>query len=490
MASKKNNRSRDGIVNEMEQKQQLPEIFCSRVCSVTDGFGQDKGLALIEAILHKPSPVSVRLHRSKGVALSSMGDIRRVPWCSDNAFYLESRPVFTADPWWHSGAYYVQEAGSMMLNQYIGHIEPVSGVVVDLCAAPGGKSSLLRDALPADTLLISNEWDASRVQVLKENMTRLGHENVIITHGSVPALADSGIVADAVVVDAPCSGEGMFRKEPESVSQWSLQLISHCSELQREIVDAAWKMLREGGVLIYSTCTYNREENEQMLSHLLSEYDAEVLEPFEPHSASGIFTSGDGIYRALPSETDSEGFSIFAVRKCGGTEQNNSFPKAKKGVVTLRHPKVEVEKATSIPLEMIWETPSGEIFALPLTSAPILQQLHSRSKSRIVQAGIPVAEFKGKDLIPQHSWALSSRLSHPYPMVDIGEEQALDYLKRENISVDAPKGIVLLTYKGLPLGWIKQLGNRANSLLPKGMAIFNKSLQPDAWKWSNFLMKL
>ncbi|MDO4790588.1 MAG: hypothetical protein Q3998_06455 [Porphyromonas sp.] len=474
----------------MEQKQRLPEMFCSRVCSPTDGFGQDRGLALIEAILHKPSPVSVRLHKSKGVALSSAEGVRSVPWCESTAFYLESRPIFTADPWWHSGAYYVQEAGSMMLNRYIGHIEPLSGVVVDLCAAPGGKSSLLRDTLPADTLLISNEWDASRVQILKENMTRLGHDNVIITHGDAPSLAASGIVADAVVIDAPCSGEGMFRKEPESVLQWSPQLIAHCAGLQKEIVDSGWEMLREGGVLIYSTCTYNREENEQMLSYILSAYDAEVLHPFHAHLEDGISTFGDGIYRALPSETDSEGFSIFAVRKCSGEHGENASGRLKKGGSMLRHPSTDVEKATSIPPEMLWEAPNGDIFALPQASSSVLQQLQSRGKTRIVQAGIPVAEFKGKDLIPLHPWSLSSRLPHSYPAVEVDAKQALDYLKRENISIDSPKGIVLLSYKGLPLGWVKQLGNRVNSLLPKGMTIFNKSLQPDAWKWSDFLKRV
>ncbi|MDR1585712.1 MAG: RsmB/NOP family class I SAM-dependent RNA methyltransferase, partial [Prevotellaceae bacterium] len=230
----------------------FPESFVERSKSL---LGDEYNV--FEAALQTTPPVSVRVNNKIDMHPSE----ELVPWC-EKAYYLQERPLFTADPLLHAGAFYVQEASSMFLYQAVKQHFPSAKRTLDLCAAPGGKSTLLLQSLPDDGLLVSNEIIRSRAHILAENITKWGNPNAVVTNNSPADFGKLPGYFDAVVVDAPCSGEGMFRKDADAAGEWSLQLVNLCAERQREIVSSVWKALKPDGILVYSTCTFNREENE------------------------------------------------------------------------------------------------------------------------------------------------------------------------------------------------------------------------------------
>lgn len=395
-------------------------------------FGEERWQKFLDSF-GQETPVSVRYNPFKPV--SDMFDGERVPWCKD-AYWLKDRPKFTLDPLLHAGAYYVQEAGSMFLDQVLRQYVSTPVCMLDLCAAPGGKSTLTRAALPEGSLLISNEPDRRRANILMENMQKQGHRDVYVTNNYAKDFRASKIMLDVILTDVPCSGEGMFRRDEGAIKEWSVQNVRKCAELQRSIVEEIWHCLRPGGLLIYSTCTFNLQEDEENVRWIIEELGADIL-PVETRQEWDITGSLlDGfevpVYRFIPGITRSEGLFMCVLRKHGESQTCHR---------------------------------------------PVEKQL---KRLRILYDGAPKAERKGKDIIPSHAEALLAPsyiggMDNAYPCVELSLEDALRYLHREAIILpdDTPKGYIAVTYNGLRLGFVKNLGNRANNLYPKEWAIRN-----------------
>ena len=351
---------------------------------------------------NEEAPTSIRLNPRYHTGARPQ---HAVPWCEEG-FYLEGRPPFTFDPLFHAGCYYVQEAASMfvchVLRQFV--LEPVA--MLDLCAAPGGKSTAARSVLPEGSLLVSNEPITSRAQILLENITKWGWPDCIVTNNYPRDYRKAKAMFDVILCDVPCSGEGMFRKDPATISEWSLQNVEKCWRLQREIVADAWECLKSGGLLIYSTCTFNTKENEENVRWIMDTYEAEVLEiPTQPEwGITGSFLPDFNapVYRFIPGITKSEGLFLCALRKKGECEHS-----------------------------------------------PKNYQLSTiNSKLKVLSPDLPEGD---------------------HPRIDISYPDVLKYLRGEALTLpaDTPRGIVTVTYKGIPLGPVKNIGNRANNLYPK-----------------------
>lgn len=433
---------------------QFPELFEQRTHEILGQEFED-----LKAALQEPAPVSIRLNTK---AANHLTVAEAVSW-SHNGYYLPERPLFTADPLLHAGVYYVQEASSMFLEEVVRQLSPDAGTVLDLCAAPGGKSTLLSSVLPNDALLVSNEFVRSRAMILAENLIKWGNPNIVVTNNTPAAFSRTPSFFDLMVVDAPCSGEGMFRKDPSSVAEWSLNNVTQCAIRQKSIVEDAWDALKTDGILIYSTCTYNREENENTVNWICSELGAELLK-IDCSAFPGIEISDAG-YRFYPHRIQGEGFFISAMRK-------KSNPPAPARIKTdLRKMKLQSSKLMNTALQ-----PSSlfnqledetQVFALPNFLYDTILFLRSQLNSLV--CGVQLAEKKGKDLIPAHQLALSKNLNRElYHEKEVDLPTALNYLKREAITLDEmPLGYVLITYQNQALGWVKNLGNRSNNLYPQ-----------------------
>lgn len=437
--------------------------------------------------LNEEQPTSIRLNplrKASDTCLTAVDAASSVPWAS-HAFYLSHRPTFTFDPLFHSGCYYVQEASSMFVEQAVRQYLPEdSSVVLDLCAAPGGKSTLLRSLLPDDCLLVANEVIRNRSQILAENLTKWGHPNVAVTNNDPSDFTQLSDCFDMILADVPCSGEGMFRKDAEAVSEWSLENVDICYQRQRRIVADVWPALKSGGVFIYSTCTYNTLENEENVRWICKELGAEVLplQMKEEWQVSGNHLAGEEfpVYRFLPHRTCGEGFFMAVLRKDGDATDGFDVPQPKSskqkkgqggkmGQTTLAKDQTAMLKQWILcPEDCQLVLEEQKVSALPLRHASLLTYL--RSTLRVLLAGVSVAELKGKDWLPTHALAMSTLLDKTFfPKEEISYEQAIAYLRKEVIvlSADAPRGIVLLTYQGHPIGFVKNVGNRANNLYPQ-----------------------
>lgn len=453
----------------------LPADF---IDSVTALLGAEESEKFFLSLAQKP-PVSIRFNPSKNIASQVSGfrtPLSKLLW-SDWGYYLPERLTFTFDPLFHAGAYYVQEASSMFLEQAIRHCTQERPVLaLDLCAAPGGKSTHIRSLLPQGSLLVANEVIRSRSRVLAENLTKWGHPGVMVVNNDPSDFGKTGVEFDLIVADVPCSGEGMFRKDPAAVDEWSLQNVEICWQRQRRIIGDIWANLKPGGILIYSTCTYNTKENEENIRWISNELGADVIEiPVAGEwNVTGNLAGYDfPVYRFLPHKTQGEGFFIAVLRKHEG-EGDSITP-----VATVSK-KGRKESASSAMKDMEgikkWLT-DADYFNFSLSEGKITASSRYYEEAqnvlkrtlKVVQTGITVGEQKGKDIIPSHSLALSNVLNTAsFATAEVSFEQAIAYLRKEAIvlSNDVPKGYVLITYKNMPLGFAKNLGNRANNLYP------------------------
>lgn len=394
-----------------------------------------------------------------------------VGWCS-TGYYLPERLSFTFDPLFHAGAYYVQEASSMFLEQAIKAYVPEPVRCLDLCAAPGGKSTHLASLLPEGSLLVSNEVIRPRSHILAENIAKWGNPHVIVTHNDPGQIGALRHFFDVIVTDVPCSGEGMFRKDPDSVQEWSEAHVNLCAARQQRILRDVWEALKPGGILIYSTCTYNTEENEENIHFIVQELGADVLTLPDTHSweITGALRYEYPVYRFFPHKTRGEGFFLAVLRKADGATdciKPASRGKKEKGKALPPVPPV-VKTWLHQPEGFHLETQGEYIQAIPVAHLQSRQLI--AASLRIVSAGIRLGEMKGKDLIPDQALALSTALEKgAFPTVALDWEQAIRFLKKEALTLDPamPKGYVLLTYKRLPLGFAKNLGSRANNLYPQ-----------------------
>lgn len=435
----------------------------------------------------KPAPVSIRINRKKWSAqpppsVLDYARTDRVPWC-EYGYYLSERPSFTHDPLFHAGCYYVQEASSMFLSHVAKTVFPKNEPlkVLDLSSAPGGKSTLLLSELNEDSLLVANEVIRSRAHILAENISKWGKANVVITNNDPEDFSGSrsggGSLKgffDVIVVDAPCSGEGLFRRDPELTREWSPENVDLCSARQRRIVMDIWSSLKSGGFLVYSTCTFNTRENEENLSWLKSQLSFELIELNVPENWNIVKSSYQLTnqkpetvfgYRFYPHRVRGEGFFISVLRKTD--EQESSSHKEK--VLFSSAPSKEknaVADWLNDAKQFQFVRRGDHLLAIPKQHEETIHRL-SRTLN-CVQYGIPVADAQ-KGLKPLHELAMSIHLNKDaFHQTELTKEEALKFLAKEDFKVnDAHKGISLMTYEGHPLGWMNLLGNRANNLYPK-----------------------
>ncbi|OYP43970.1 hypothetical protein [Prevotella sp. P4-119] len=350
------------------------------------------------------APVSIRLNPEKAKELTADGE--RVPWCR-NAYYLPQRPNFTYDPLLHAGCYYVQEAGSMFLDTVMQQwVSDAPVVMIDFCAAPGGKSLLARTALAAGSVMFSNEPMRNRANILAENVEKWGYADHFVTNNFPRDYRRAKMIADVVLCDVPCSGEGMFRKDEATIREWSMQNVEKCARLQREIVADAWSCLADGGLFIYSTCTFNTHEDEENIQWMMDELGAEVL-PVKVDAAWNITGSlldgfSQPVYRFIPGISKGEGLFLCVLRKGGAWQQGHSLKSLRKSQQNLN------------------------IIYCPKAQPDMVK-------------------------------------------VEVNYQQAMAYLRHEAITLgaDVPRGMVGICFEGHLLGLAKNIGNRANNLYPK-----------------------
>lgn len=414
--------------------------------------------------LGEPSPVSIRINSAKWNKQPFGSE--SVQWCK-NGFYLPFRPSYTLDPLFHSGCYYPQEASGMFLEQVLRQtgISLKNVRVLDLCGAPGGKSTHLSEIIGEGSLLVANEVIRQRAQVLAETITKWGLGNTLVTQSDPAVFGRIPGYFDIILVDAPCSGEGMFRTEV-AVSEWSAENSAHCSERQKRILMDIWPSLKEDGILVYSTCTFNPGENEENIKWLIAKHEAECVR-MDLNSFKGI-TEIDfqGIYGYgfYPGKVRGEGFFISAIRKKGKQEQKHIRSQS---IQELKPGKSDLATAadwTDFPANRIlkWR---DEIFAVP---CELDEYIYLFQNLKIVKTGTIISVVKRNDYLPSHELALSVRLKPgAFPLTEISLDKAISYLRRDNISItNIPKGWTLVTYKDINLGFINNIGSRVNNYYP------------------------
>jgi 16S rRNA C967 or C1407 C5-methylase (RsmB/RsmF family)/NOL1/NOP2/fmu family ribosome biogenesis protein len=423
--------------------------------------------------------VSIRINPAKfDIEQVSFTVEGKVPW-SSNGYYLTERPSFTIDPLFHAGAYYVQEASSMFLEAAIRQSCDLSQPlrVLDLCAAPGGKSTLIQSVISEDSLLVSNELIKSRANILVENMTKWGAANVVVTNNEPQHFERLPDFFDLIVVDAPCSGSGLFRKDPEAIDEWSLNNVALCSHRQQKILLEVMGALKPGGVLIYSTCSYSKEENEEIADWLLQNLKVENMRLAIDEgwgiveTTSSLFNSYG--YRFYPDKLKGEGFFMAAFKK-HSSETNSKELKPKNKLPFLSKIEVAILEPYVIDPEkysyMKWQ---DEVLAFPASMQEAILSL--QNVLYIKKAGIKIGTIIRNELIPDHEWAISVLASEKVPKVAIDLETALQYLRRKDIGINSDtKGWAILTYRGLSLGLVKILIGRVNNYYPKEWRILNK----------------
>ena len=408
--------------------------------------------------------VSIRLN-DKIDCLTFDADTEEVPWHEDG-YYLSKRPQFTLDPLFHAGCYYVQEASSMFLGEVLNQYVKRDSIVLDMCAAPGGKSTLISQYLGNEGLLVSNEVVRQRVFILSENIQKWGNGNTVVTHNYA---ADFGSklqnLFDCILVDAPCSGEGMFRKDAGAVEEWSKKNVRECVARQCEILDDVWDALKPGGVLIYSTCTFNQEENEQNVKWIVEELGAEVL-PIAYDPNCGIVEGQVG-YHFYPHKVKGEGLYMCALRKLGAPATFR-MPKTK---VQAPQTKIdgEAEMRSWLKHPDRWVIRQQERFmsAYPAKYKELIEYISTQFIC--ISTGFGIGELRGKGVVPQHSLAMLKDIKKDaFVCAALTLEQALAYLRNEALVLEGVKqGVVLVTYEGVPLGFVKNVGNHCNNLYPK-----------------------
>lgn len=428
---------------------------------------------------------SVRLNPAKPVKHYAFDIKDPVPW-NVHGYYLSGRPSFTGDPLFHAGAYYVQEASSMFLETVIRQaFDSMEGLkVLDLCAAPGGKSTLIQSLLPNNSLLVSNEVIRTRVNVLIENITKWGASNVVVTNNDAKDFAKLPGFFDAIIVDAPCSGSGLFRKDPDAVSEWSEQNVQLCSERQQRILADVLPSLKEGGVLIYSTCSYSVAEDEAIGEWLTGNFELTGM-PVRLSPEWGIVETGSGAgshgYRFYPDKLKGEGFFISAFRKTGNPADERQVREKSKGMPVHRQGRKDasVMKAASAylqdPSRFFFFDQQDEWLAIPAELEGWFTQV--RSNLYIRKAGVKLGTVIRDELVPSHELAVSTILEkrNGLPVIEVDKETALQYLRRQEFNLaEGKQGWSVLSHEGLPLGWVKILSNRVNNYYPKDWRILNK----------------
>ncbi|MGB8190563.1 MAG: RNA methyltransferase [Chitinophagaceae bacterium] len=396
-----------------------------------------------------------------------------VPW-SSHGYYLSERPSFTLDPLLHAGCYYVQEASSMFLEQALRQTIDLSRPikVLDLCAAPGGKSTLIQSLITSDSLLVSNEVIKSRSVILQENSTKWGGANVVVTSNDPKDFARLENYFDVIVIDAPCSGSGLFRRDPNLIDEWSEANVLLCSQRQQRILADAWPALKNEGILIYCTCSYSVAEDEKVMDWVSDEFSVRnfqlAIDPQWNIIESFSLKHNVPCYRFYPDKIRGEGFFLSCLKKMDGNDDASRPSKQKSERLTKAEHEIVAgwidTDHSRVPLHFFRH--KEDVIAVPLSLEPAIPFLQQRLYLR--QAGITIGKMARTELIPDHSLALSGLVNKAITRIKLNREEALQYLRKaEVIPLAAQKGWALVEYEGHPLGWVKMLSNRMNNYYPK-----------------------
>jgi 16S rRNA C967 or C1407 C5-methylase (RsmB/RsmF family)/NOL1/NOP2/fmu family ribosome biogenesis protein len=424
--------------------------------------------------------VSIHLNSAKPAELSFQVT-GGVPWAPD-AFYLKSRPSFTLDPFFNAGAYYVQEASGMFLSFAIKQITDLSKKlrILDLCAAPGGKSTLIQSLISPESLLVSNEVIKSRIPVLHQNLTKWGRLNGFISQEDPVHFKHLPGYFDMVVIDAPCSGSGLYRKDPQAASGWSQELVNLCGQRQKRIMSDAWATLKEGGFMIYSTCSYSKEENEDVLDHFFQRFDCTSIS-LSPNPEWQIIETLSDLknvhgYRFYPDRVQGEGFFLSVIQK---NEPVALYP-AKRIHQNTNHAKLHPERISKQIEKQLnnWiQEGACEYFHVgdgihALIPGMLDEFTLLKNALYLKKAGVRVGKPVENDLIPDHELALADILNDKPVRLHLENNQALSFLRGEALEMGmGEKGWRLVCYRELGLGWVKMLDKRLNNYFPKSWRI-------------------
>ena len=446
----------------------LPERF---VETMRQTLGEDAE-KLFAALDTEPA-VSVRLNPAKP---AECFDGEAVGWCKWGK-YLAERPQFTLDPLLHGGAYYVQEASSQFVAHLLANHDMEGKRVLDMCAAPGGKTTIYSTLVGRNGLVVANDISHSRAMALADNVQRWGMGNVVVTCNEPTHIGAFTHWFDVVAVDAPCSGEGMFRKMDEARSEWTPSSPDVCAERQREILAEAWRVLRPGGTLIYSTCTFNPTEDEGIVEWLMSEYGEELesADRVATEEEWGVVRSDVGVFQCFhfyPHKARGEGFFAAVARKCDGTVRR-SMPKARRKLFSqcAKADVKELSRWVDDASEHSFMLVGEDIYAYNSAVAEAVVTLSENLS--VVYSGVAMGRIFKQKLKPEHPLALYVGLNRDVvPIVDVSLEDALDYLRRNDIAASQfEEGINVVGYKSTPIGFVKRIGARCNNMYPKDLRI-------------------
>lgn len=413
--------------------------------------------------LDSNADVSVRLNPRKPFE-TKWNDT--VSWCAEGR-YLAERPIFTLDPAHAAGGYYVQEASSMATGSVAQKIIedgelPSSGIIaVDLCAAPGGKTTHLSSVVGSRGVVVANEVIKARAGILNQNVVRWGEGNTIVTSVDSALLGEalSGSV-DLLVIDAPCSGEGMFRKDYSARSEWSMDNVELCAARQRRIIAEGTKMLKCGGYLIYSTCTFNSKEDEDNVRWMIDSGDFELCQNYTASIGSG----GELGSHFYPHEVRGEGFFIAVLQFVG----SNRAPKKNKN---KRGGKAKISQYSTMEVQEIEH--GGKIYGYSPLMSEVVEMLQA-AKTYILSAGIEFGELIRGELKPSHNFALYSYKAPIFNAAELPLEVAQEYLRKGAVDADYfENGLQIASYNGLPLGFAKRIDRRVNNMYPTSWRIMN-----------------
>lgn len=409
---------------------------------------------------------SIRLNPAKPISVFPQLVLTQIPW-AELGYYLETRPSFTFDPLFHAGCYYVQEASSMFLEQALRQTADLSKhlKVLDLSAAPGGKSTHIQSLISAGSLLVSNEVIRSRANILKDNMVKWDSENVMVTNNDPAHFAKLQNYFDVIVVDAPCSGSGLFRRDPEAIAEWSENNVQLCSQRQQRILADVWPALKQNGVLIYSTCSYSEEEDEEIVKWVEDNFKAErIVLQIDP---DWNIVESFGGYRFWPDKVKGEGFFLSCLRKTEGGQPAPIKSKKKLEPAMKRELAIISKWVNTADRQFIKHEQA--VYAWPASHAADFSYL--LENLRVIYSGVLVGDLLRDKLVPSHSLAMSNCRAD-IAMIELKEEDAIKYLQRKEINPETnSKGWSLVAFKGQPLGWVNVLQNRTNNYYPKELRI-------------------
>ena len=451
--------------------QQLPEKFKENVRSMLTQEAE-----LFFASLFNEPATTIRLNTLKPI--NTYNQCKVVDWC-DTARYLTKRPSFIADPLFHAGAYYVQEASSMFIQHAFKYITQNNNTplkVLDLCAAPGGKTTLLQSLLTDDDLLVANEIIKTRVPVLEENIVKWGRANMVITNNDSKDFKKLKHYFDVILVDAPCSGEGMFRKDKQAIEEWSEENVQLCTERQQRIIANIYDSLKPGGYLIYSTCTFNTNENEENVQWMMEQFGLQSVQI--PNSNFKGVTSVSqfnniplNAYRFYPHHVNSEGFFMACLQKPKEQETSNQANFKTQQQAKLAPALIEaVNYWLTNPISFEITTKETFVFAYP--KQLYTQMVYLKSFLNIKLAGLYLGEFIKNKIVPSHQLALSIHLNNSVPKLPTTLIDALKYLRKDTFATpNLVQDIYLITYNNLGIGWAKIMPNRMNNYLPTNWRI-------------------